>query len=103
VWTHQKTALFSGHYLHNRSTLDMGVSGYIGILYHKEHPPEVWHIYPGTSYIYNIIYYINIRQKMNMERIHLDLGTLNQNVLYFFLFLGHEGNSDPPGGETPRT
>jgi rubredoxin len=28
--------------------LDIGVLGYIGILYHKEHPPEVWHIPPGT-------------------------------------------------------
>jgi hypothetical protein len=34
--------------LHNRSTLDIGVLGYIGILYHKEHPPEVWHIPPRT-------------------------------------------------------
>jgi hypothetical protein len=25
---------------------------YIGILYHKEHPPEVWHIPPGTLCIY---------------------------------------------------
>jgi hypothetical protein len=39
---------FSGHYLRNRSTLDVGVLGYIGILYHKEHPPEVWHTPPGT-------------------------------------------------------
>jgi hypothetical protein len=27
----KKTTLFSGHYLRNRSTLDMGVLGYIGI------------------------------------------------------------------------
>jgi hypothetical protein len=41
------------HYLSNRSTLDIGVLGYIGILYHKEHTPEVWHIPPGTPvYIY---------------------------------------------------
>ena len=39
---------FSGNYLRNRSTLDIGVLGYIGILQHKEHPPEVWHIPPGT-------------------------------------------------------
>jgi hypothetical protein len=38
-----KVSNFSGHYLHNRSTLDIGVLGYIGILYHKEQPPEVWH------------------------------------------------------------
>jgi len=27
-----KVSNFSGHYLHNRSTLDIGVLGYIGIL-----------------------------------------------------------------------
>jgi hypothetical protein len=37
-----KVSNFSGHYLRNRSTLDMGVLGYISILYHKERPPEVW-------------------------------------------------------------
>ena len=31
---------FSGHYLRNRSTLDIGVLGYIGIVQHKEHSPE---------------------------------------------------------------
>ena len=46
--TRQKITLFSGHYLRNRSTLDIGVLGYIGVLEHKEHPPEVWHIPPGT-------------------------------------------------------
>jgi len=40
--------LFSGHYLRNRSTLDIGVLGYIGIVSHKEHSPEVSHIPPGT-------------------------------------------------------
>jgi hypothetical protein len=47
-----KVSNFSGHYLRNRSTLDMGVLGYIGILYHKEHPPEVWHIPPRTPCMY---------------------------------------------------
>jgi hypothetical protein len=28
------------------------VLGYIGILYHKEHPHEVWHIPPRTPCIY---------------------------------------------------
>jgi hypothetical protein len=31
AWTPQKPPLFSGHYLRNRSTLDIGVLGYIGI------------------------------------------------------------------------
>jgi len=47
-----KVSNFSGHYLRNRSTLDIGVLGYIGIIKHKEYSPEVWHIPPGTSCIY---------------------------------------------------
>jgi len=31
--------------------LDIGVLGYIGIVQHKEHSPEVWHIPPGTPCI----------------------------------------------------
>ena len=44
---------FSGHYLRNRSTLDIGVLGYIGIVQHKEHSPEVLSIPPGTPCIYH--------------------------------------------------
>ena len=32
AWTRKKTTLFSDHYLRNRSTLDICVLGYIGIL-----------------------------------------------------------------------
>ena len=41
---------FSGHYLRNRSTLDIhvGVLGYIGIVKHKELSPEVLSFPPGT-------------------------------------------------------
>ena len=46
TWTPQKPTLFDGHYLRNRSTLDIGVSGYIGIV--QEHSPEVLSIPPGT-------------------------------------------------------
>jgi hypothetical protein len=31
--------------------LDIGVLGDISILYHKEHPPKVWHLLPGTPCI----------------------------------------------------
>jgi len=51
------STLFSGHYLRNRSTLDTGVLGYIGIVQHKEHSPEVLSIPPGTSCIFIIKYY----------------------------------------------
>ena len=53
-----KVSDFSVHYLRNRSTLDIGVLGYIGIVQHKEHPPEVLSIPPGTLCVlfhFNII------------------------------------------------
>ena len=53
-----KVSNFSGHYLRNRSTLEMGVLGYIGIVWPNEHSPEVWHIPPGTPCIRVRIYYI---------------------------------------------
>ena len=48
------STLFSGHYLRNRSTLDIGVLGYIGILKHKEHSPEVWSVPPVTPCIQEV-------------------------------------------------
>jgi len=51
TWTPQKPTLFDGHYLRNRSTLDIGVLGYIGIVPHKEHSPEVLSIPPGAPCI----------------------------------------------------
>ena len=47
-----KISNFSGHYLRNRSTLDIGVLGYIGIVQHKERSPEVLSIPPGTPCIH---------------------------------------------------
>jgi len=35
--------------------LDIGVLGYIGIVQHKEHSPEVLSIPPGTPCIYSVI------------------------------------------------
>ena len=52
MWTPQKPTLFVGHYLRNCSTLDIGVLGYIGIVQHKEHSPEVLSISPGTPCIF---------------------------------------------------
>ena len=46
-----KVSKFSGHYLRNRSTLDIGVLGYIGIVQHKQHSPEVLSMPPGTPCI----------------------------------------------------
>ena len=49
--TPKKSTLFSGQYLHNHWTLDIGVLGYIGIVWPKEHSPEVWSVPPGTPCI----------------------------------------------------
>jgi len=43
-----KVSNFSDNYFRNRSTLDIGALGYIGIVQHKEHSPEVLSIPPGT-------------------------------------------------------
>ena len=50
--TPKKSTLFSGQYLRNRSTLDTGVLGYIGIVWPKEHCPEVWSVPPVTPCIF---------------------------------------------------
>ena len=47
-----KVSNFSGQYLCNHWTLDIGVLGYIGIVWPKKHPPEVLHIPPGTACIF---------------------------------------------------
>ena len=59
TWTPQKPTLFDGHYLHNHSTLDIDVLGYIGTVQHKEHSPEVLSIPPGTPCI-NIVEPYNV-------------------------------------------
>jgi len=49
-----KVSNFSGNYVRNRSTLDIGVLCYIGIVQHKEHSPEVVSLIRGTLCIYII-------------------------------------------------
>ena len=56
--------LFDGHYLRNRSTLDIGVLGYIGIVQHKEHPPEGLSIPSGTPCIQD---YIETHSQRNIK------------------------------------
>ena len=51
-----KVSKFSGQYLRNHRTLDIGVLGYIGIVWPKEHSPEVRSFPPGTPYIYIYIW-----------------------------------------------
>ena len=49
-----KVSNFSGHYLRNRLTLDIGVLGFLGVVWPKEHSPEVSHIPPVTPCISSI-------------------------------------------------
>ena len=49
--TPKKSTLFSGQYLRNHWTMDIGVLGYIGIVWPKEHSPEVLHVPPVTPCI----------------------------------------------------
>jgi rubredoxin len=81
-----KASNFSGHYLRNRSTLHIDVLGYIGILYHKEQPPEVWHIPPGTPCIYetmkNIMQTPYARTHFQSDLISLTPVNINCKVGY---------------------
>ena len=43
-----KVSNFFGQYLRNHWTLDIGVLGYIGIVWPKEHSPEDWSVPPVT-------------------------------------------------------
>ena len=47
-----KVSNCSGQYLRNHWTLDIGVLGYIGIVWPKEHSPEFWSVPPVTLCIY---------------------------------------------------
>ena len=49
--TPQKPTHFDDHYLRSRSTLDIGVLGYVDIVWPKEHSPEVWSVPPVTPCI----------------------------------------------------
>ena len=74
TWTPKKPTLFDGHYFRNRSTLDTGVLGYIGIVQHKEHSPEVWSILPGTPCIIECISrIIKLTVRMHGENLKLIL------------------------------
>ena len=61
-----KVSNFTGHYLRNRSNLDIGVLGVFGIVEHMEQPPEIWSVPPvtpciscsrkGTEFLFNNLF-----------------------------------------------
>ena len=86
------STLFSGHYLRNRSTLDIGVLGYIGIVQHKEHSPEVLSIPPGTpcissNFLLSISLIIMLDTLLLVPTLHCNTSlhfiTLHQTTLHY--------------------
>ena len=63
--TPNKPSLFDVQYLRNHRTLDIDVLGYIGIVWPKEHSPEVRSFPPGTP-VYDIS---SLRVKMEVELV----------------------------------
>ena len=56
-----KVSNFSGHCLRKHSTLDIGALGYIGIVQHKEHCPEVLSIPPVTLCVCFLFIVVNYK------------------------------------------
>jgi len=81
------STLLSGHYLRNRSTLDIGVLGYIGIVQHKEHSPEVLSLLGHPVYIYIYISYIHAIRTLTayLNRAAQCLSFFPQNAVYFII------------------
>ena len=83
--TPKKSTLFNGQYLRNHWTLDIGVLGYIGIVWPKEHPREVWSVPPVTpSIVHTTIVYSVWRWLMKLKHVAGDKLLIK---LYLDLFL----------------
>ena len=64
-----KVSNFSGQYLRNHWTLNIGVLGYIGIVWPKEHSPEVWSVPPVTPCIIASCWTIIDSDTLNTDRV----------------------------------
>ena len=78
-----KVSNFSGHYLRNRSTLGIGVLGYIGIVQHKEHSPEVLSTLPGTPCIKHSRLHQPVEEAPKLVK---SLATAQYQAVLLFLF-----------------
>jgi len=54
--------------------LDIGVLGYIGIVQHKEHSPEVLSIPPGAPCIYMLCIFCLVNQLYKMHGTYITIG-----------------------------
>ena len=86
---------FSGQYLRNHWTLDIGVLGYIGIVWPNEYSPEFWSVPPVTPCICRIaplnsrccilyIYSTNINTEYFKHAAHSPFFSL-QNAVYYIM------------------
>jgi hypothetical protein len=85
--TPKKFTLFTGQYLRKHSTLDIGVLGYIGIVWPKEHSPEVRSFPPGTPCIFpysiNWIKHQSISDPIKrLFRINTSVRSVNERHLW---------------------
>ena len=82
-----KVSNFTGDYLPNRSTLDIGVLGFFGIVSHKEHPTEVWSLPPVTHCVcvcvcvYIYIYYLSTYVVPHLRHLPSDPRQARKSVL----------------------
>ena len=84
-----KVSNFSGHYLRNRSTLDIGVLGYIGIVWPKEHSPEIWHIPPVTPCIWQRQWTVFLEENCSDLKMTTSSSVVVENV-WNFISVTHE-------------
>jgi len=85
-----KVSNFFGQYLRNHRTMDIGVLGYIGIVWPKEHSPEVWSVPPGTPCVVNNVCVGN-NLWINYVTQHISEGDYNfslQKVIYYWSVTG---------------
>ena len=95
TWTPQKPTLFDGHYLRNRSNLDICVLGYIGIVQHKEHSPEVLSIPPGTPCIPNVlVLHLNFYLAFVLMNRAMYILRTYQSIIYSFTTSKEERDLD---------
>ena len=89
-----KVSNFSGQYLRNHWTLDIGVLGYIGIVWPKEHSPEVRSFPPGTpctsrNFMFSICFLTMLDTLFLRPSLHSDTSlhftTLHPTTLHYTL------------------
>ena len=87
-----KNSNFSGQYLHNHWTLDIDVLGYIGIVWPKEHSPEVWSVPPVTPCICLSEVKVSLRHKF------LITSRSKKGTQIYYSFLSKVPANEPPPG-----